>query len=445
MPSENVWVWILLALSRLLIAAVARECIFDNPPNIGYRSEDELHREFDGCTTIVADNITIGDLRGSLVVREVVNVTGTIIIPNNNDEWGMPVLDSVEFPDLEYLGGLDIYQVNDLQTLTFPKLKRVMEKIDIMPIEKDVNLNFKALERAGALRLHGWFADIDLYALQIVDNDLIIQNCEDCKAKDRAGRVRDNAPFVYFGRLRSVGYIKIAGVLDIGWLSDLTTIGPPVDPGNTELSTDSGARFYFNETTNQFGFNLSSLVSVDKQLIISGNIDRYCFFFYLLLHMDALKRTNASISINASHPLDVDLPLESAGSIDLEGRITSVHLPNLTPSTHLTLDSTYTCKTHTSLTDVSCPAPPKFTTAAKISMAIGIVTAVVLGICAVFLCCRRSQKREAERLRKLRTQVELADLPAYVPDPGTVVGNGEGEVVLRVDTPPPPYEARRDT
>jgi hypothetical protein len=59
-----------------------------------------------------------------------------------------------------------------------------------------------------------------------------------------------------------------------GWLSDLTTIGPPADPGNIELSTDSGARFYFNETSNPFDFNLSSLVSVDRQLIISGNMDR---------------------------------------------------------------------------------------------------------------------------------------------------------------------------
>jgi hypothetical protein len=75
-------------------------------------------------------------------------------------------------------------------------------------------------------------------------------------------------------------------------------------------------------------------------------------------------------------------------------------------------------------------------------MAIGIVTAVALGILAVFLCCRRSQKREAERLRKLRTQVELADLPAYVPGSVAVVGSGESEVVLRLDTPPPPYEAR---
>jgi hypothetical protein len=55
---------------------------------------------------------------------------------------------------------------------------------------------------------------------------------------------------------------------------DLTSIGPPADPGNTELSTDSGARFYFNETTTPFDFNLSSLVSVDRQLIVSGNIER---------------------------------------------------------------------------------------------------------------------------------------------------------------------------
>jgi hypothetical protein len=77
-------------------------------------------------------------------------------------------------------------------------------------------------------------------------------------------------------------------------------------------------------------------------------------------------------------------------------------------------------------------------------MAIGIVTAVALGILAVFMCCRRSQKREAERLRKLRTQVALTDLPAYVSSP-EAVGDAGSEVVLRLDTPPPPYEARRDT
>jgi hypothetical protein len=109
----------------------------------------------------------------------------------------------------------------------------------------------------------------------------------------------------------------------------------------------------------------------------------------------------------------------------------------------LTLKSAYSCKNHTSLTDVSCPAPLKFTTAAKIGMAIGIVVAVALAILAVFLCCRRSQKREAARLQTLRTRNELVDLPAYAP--GANVGRGESEVVLRPDTPPPPYEARRDT
>jgi hypothetical protein len=151
-----------LILGTLLIqnpGALARECIFDNPPNIGYRNEDDLHRDFDGCTTIVADNITLGNLRGSLVVPDVVNITGTLIIPNNDDKWGLPVLNSIEFPDLEHLGGLDVYQVNDLKSFTFPKLKRVSGKIDITAIEKDANVNFEALERAGALRLNGWFEE----------------------------------------------------------------------------------------------------------------------------------------------------------------------------------------------------------------------------------------------------------------------------------------------
>ncbi|KAL2798168.1 hypothetical protein BJX66DRAFT_295812 [Aspergillus keveii] len=434
MPPESAWMWMLLALSRLLFGAFARECIFNNPTNIGYRSEDDLRRDFDGCTTVVADNITIGALRGSLIVRDVVNITGILIVPNNDDEWGMPVLGSIEFPDLEYLGGLDVYQVNELQNVKFPKLKRVMGKINIATIVSDAYVDFGELEHAGALRLDGSFKDINLYDLQTVDNDLIMRSCVGCSAK--GSMAPENVAFVNFNYLRSVGYIEIAGVILFGWMSELTTIGPPTKPGNRDLSTDSGARLYLNETTDPVDLNLTMLASLDKQLFVTGEFSG--------LHMDALKATSASIYIDAARPLDIDLPIESAGSIDLEGRITSVHLPNLTSDTPVTLNSTYTCKTHTSLTEVSCPAPPKFTTAAKICMAIGIVTAVALGILAVFMCCRRSQKREAERLRKLRTQVELTDLPAYVSSP-EAVGDAGSEVVLRLDTPPPPYEARRDT
>ncbi|KAJ0413367.1 hypothetical protein BJY00DRAFT_296982 [Aspergillus carlsbadensis] len=438
MRSLNTWAWILLASSEFFIGTFARECIFNSPSNIGYRSEDDLQSDFAGCTTIVADNITIGNLRGSLIVRDVVNITGTLIIPNNDDEWGLPVLESVEFPDLEYLGGLDIYEVNDLQSFTFSNLKRVSGKIDITAIEKDAYVDFGKLEHAGALRLDGRFKEIDLYELQTVDNDLIIRSCEGCSAKDSSGRshVPDNVPFINLANLRSVGYIKIAGVVHFGWMSELTTIGPPADPGNSELSTDSGARLYFNETTDAVGLNLTRLESVDKQLFINGYIKS--------LQMDALRTTNASIYIDAAKALNIDLPLESAGSIDLEGRITSVHLPNLTPNTPLTLNSDYACKGHTSLTDVTCPAPPKFTTAAKVGLAVGIVVALALGILAVLLCCRRSRKREAERLRTLRTRDELADLPAYAPGAVGATG-GESSTALRPDTPPPPYEARRET
>jgi hypothetical protein len=64
--------------------------------------------------------------------------------------------------------------------------------------------------------------------------------------------------------------------------------------------------------------------------------------------MDALKATNASIYIDAARPLDIDLPIESAGSIDLEGRITR----------SITLDTIPPQKPRRTLTSTQRP-PPK--------------------------------------------------------------------------------------
>ncbi|KAL2808436.1 hypothetical protein BJX63DRAFT_409246 [Aspergillus granulosus] len=338
--------------------------------------------------------------------------------------WGLPVLDSIQFPDLESLGGLDVYQVNDLQNFTFPKLRQVDGKIDITSIETDSNVDFGLLEHAGALRLHGQFKDIKISSLQTVDNDLVIESCEGCKAKDSHMQVPDNVPVIDLSSLVSVGYIKIAGVISGVSMPDLASIGPPASPGNANLSTDSGARFYFNETSDSFDFNLTHLEEVDKQFVIYGNIDS--------LHMEALRTINASIYIDAGRALDIDLPLESASSITLTGRITSVHLPNVSSDTPITLDSDYSCKDHSSLTEVSCPVPSKLTKAEKIGMGIGIAVGVALIILGVFFCCKLSRKQRAERQR-----TELADLPAY--------GVADSSTVLRPRTPPPPYSATGQT
>jgi hypothetical protein len=53
--------------------------------------------------------------------------------------------------------------------------------------------------------------------------------------------------------------------------------------------------------------------------------------------MDALKSTNASIYINASHALDINLSLEYARSIDLEGHITRYAHPVPPPGYQLNL------------------------------------------------------------------------------------------------------------
>ncbi|KAL3458081.1 hypothetical protein BJX64DRAFT_267410 [Aspergillus heterothallicus] len=266
MRARNILTCISLALSDLLIGTHARLCVFDNPPNIGFRFDDELQGELDGCTTVVADNITIGDLRDSLVVQGVQNITATLIVPNN-DEWGMPVIGSIEFPDLEYLGGLYVYEVNELQNFTFPKLKQVRDMVDITGIESDSRFDFASLEHAGAVRIAARIKELDLHSLQTVDNDFTIKSCTSCSKE------QDDPPMLDLSGLVSVGYIDIQGQFDSVSLSALSSIGPPMNPGNTNLSSDSGARLYFNDTRHSFDLNLTHLEAVDKQLYINGKID----------------------------------------------------------------------------------------------------------------------------------------------------------------------------
>jgi hypothetical protein len=140
------------------------------------------------------------------------------------------------------------------------------------------------------------------------------------------------------------------------------------------------------------------------------------FFYPDSISLPALKATDADIHINAQYPLDLNLPLESANSIDLQGRITrygsfshvfntpaprtalnirSVHLPNLSANTPLSLNSTYECNDSHSLIDVTCPIPQNLSNRERIGMGVGIAAGVAcVGLGVWFLWRRRRQSRE---------------------------------------------------
>ncbi|KAI9368309.1 hypothetical protein BJX61DRAFT_230047 [Aspergillus egyptiacus] len=335
-------------------------------------------------------------------------------------------------PNLEYLGGLDIKDATGLQNVTMPRLKEVTGRVSI-EMKRGWRLDFRSLERAPAIRVVGRLEEIHLDSLQTVNNDLVVNNCGACGDWDGTNAVMKykDALVLSLGSLVSVGYIEIAGYLRAIGISNLISAGPPQDPDDGSLSMDSGARFHLAQVMASFSLNLTKLESVNKQLYIHGELDG--------LSIPALKTANATIHIDASTPLDIDLPLKTANSIDLLGRITSVHLPNLTPSTPITLTSTYKCKPLDSVTNVTCAIPsPGLSMEAKVGMGMGITVGVALVMFAVVFCCRRSRGRKMTG----RSSSELADLPAYGDSNSRARATGSPVVPVpqgRPETPPPPY------
>ncbi|KAL4909123.1 hypothetical protein BDW74DRAFT_146040 [Aspergillus multicolor] len=327
-------------------------------------------------------------------------------------------------PNLEYLGALDIRNATGMYNVSMPRLKEVAERIYVQALMTDLRMNLRALERTPAIMVSGELRELNFASLRTVDNDLNIDSCGVCGRYDLETGTETSIPLL-FPSLVSVGYLKMSGYINSIALPNLVSAGPPQNSSDSQLSTDSGLRFHLTQANETLTLNLTKLDSVDKQLYVWGEVGS--------LRMPALKSTNASIHIDASEPLNISLPLESAESIDLRGHITGVHLPNLSADTSITLSSIYECDEdeHSSLTNINCPIPSSsgLSKSAKVGMGVGIAVGVALGILAAFLCLQRSRKKKvAER--------DIVDLPAY--ESGSAVPL---QPAARPETPPPPYTA----
>ncbi|KAL2810320.1 hypothetical protein BJX63DRAFT_402346 [Aspergillus granulosus] len=422
------WPWLFLVSSRLFTGAIARECVLDTPLRGYWSSVDDIYKEVDGCTTIISSDIDISPVYDRLYLPDVVNITGTIVVQHWRENMGYPIVPAIEMPRLEHLGGLDISNATALQNVTMPTLKELPGKLYIESSSTFVALDFRSLEHANSIRLGAQFKGINFDSLQTVDNDFII----DTPSRTSGRLDPEDALWLSLNSLVSVGYFELYQVLSTLDVSNLVTAGPPTNPGDSGLSTSSGARFHLNNVTQPFDLNLTRLQSVDKDLYIGGDLAS--------LSIPALRNTNATILIEASEPLSIDLPIESADYIYLQGRITSVHLPNISPNTSITLVSTYECDPHEPLANITCPVPSAaLSQGAKAGMGVGIAVGVVLVAIAIFFCCRLSRKHSSEALG-----TDLADLPTYGHgDTGSNRVPVPVQVTDRPNTPPPPpYSAR---
>ncbi|CBF81712.1 predicted protein [Aspergillus nidulans FGSC A4] len=179
MRSCHIRPWVPMTLTGLFLRTLARGCVLEDQ---FLDSSEEFYEALAGCTTVIADKLSIGGASGRLVLPDVVNITGAIhstaLVPL---ALSSPLMTSIEAPQLVHLGGLDLNSIGSIANLSFPKLQHVAGQIRIERLEQYVNIDFPVLEDVKSIYLDGDFGRLGFRRLQRVDNDLIVINCEGCK------------------------------------------------------------------------------------------------------------------------------------------------------------------------------------------------------------------------------------------------------------------------
>ncbi|KAL3456728.1 hypothetical protein BJX64DRAFT_36938 [Aspergillus heterothallicus] len=278
---------------------IARECTVspDDDP-ILVSSADAALGLFADCSTIVANGILIGDdYNGTFSLAGVKNITGTL---GRNGHSG---LERIEMPDLQYLGGLWLVNTN-VDYVYFENLLAITDALHVQNAAHGIDMVFPNLTTVDAVTIGPSYSSLELPSLETVSSTIAIDACTACNAPKEEPPAILNLP-----ALSSVGFINVSGRLDRVDLPALTSAGWPAQ--SIDYPYDSGVRIRGMAVSLELAF--PNLIAVDYQFNISGTIRG--------LDIPSLEHTDARIIINSSIPLDLDLPLRDAATIELAGQI----------------------------------------------------------------------------------------------------------------------------
>lgn len=85
-------------------------------------SQEDIDSLFKGCTEIQGNIAVASNYTGSLYLANVTSISGYIVTP---DQDGVPLLTSIELPDLKYIDIISINTAPSLATISFPSLSTI--------------------------------------------------------------------------------------------------------------------------------------------------------------------------------------------------------------------------------------------------------------------------------------------------------------------------------
>ncbi|KAL4791485.1 hypothetical protein BDV19DRAFT_293796 [Aspergillus venezuelensis] len=304
-----------LILGTIAVFTAAQDCNISNGSTLFISSPDDLTQRIQDCPEINGSIVFETSYNSNIELPNLVTLGGKLsanLMANNS---------FIDLPNLERSGdGLDVVAWN----VSAPKLN---ETLDIEVLAGVVRLD--SLVRARNIDVSSEdLSTINLSSLRNVTQRLHIGHCTDCDTEYEP----EHGIRLDFAALQFAGYIHIEGQIRSLLMPQLTTLGPPYDPGSYMWALDdedysAGLLLDLDESPETFELDLPRLSYVDTHFEISGNVAGYLIFF---------RGSSSLISAANTCPLQCLTPIPDRNTNRHKStRSNRKVLPSLSPPTYL--------------------------------------------------------------------------------------------------------------
>ncbi|KAF9883338.1 hypothetical protein FE257_003554 [Aspergillus nanangensis] len=293
---------------------VAKEC-FPATAAFNFDTEAEYNNLTQvNCDTLVGSAYFSSKFTKNLVVPKITNVSQEFVL-NGND-----VVESIEFPDLEYAHTLYADQFSQLKRISMPKLRHV-HSIFMELESQEVAVDFPSLENVDSrLRLIGNWTSLDFPKLREVNDTASLCQHLDCSGEPGKPPMDISLPrleqanerFEVEGNIASFSVPSLAKVgthrfgTEFGGILNIDNFGEPLNVSLLQLTAANG-------------------------VTIRGNLSD--------VNVPLLQDELEGFQVFTENPLSLNFPFEHGSQISIKGPIDSVHFPNMKNFTSLWVDS----------------------------------------------------------------------------------------------------------